>query len=257
MLWRSALRADSAVVLALKSRPELASFAALTMLKQAGRVSGGCVLRTPTSRLRSASPQKSPPAGSACRAATVGVRMENTSKRAPAGITLRECVWVLIAEAQRFQRGRWHPAGPGGCDFWGDEQRRPGVGARSAPPQLTRRACLSVTSEASAASSRRDSRLSSAVQSVRSTDCPSMSARQARPGATCRARPADKHDANAPRTATGRKRSALHSSGEAVGAGKTDSGVDRRPDLRRHHLEHRIRRMQVVAPADDGLARIA
>ena len=37
MLWRSPLRCDSAVLLTLESRPELASFAALTTLKQAGR----------------------------------------------------------------------------------------------------------------------------------------------------------------------------------------------------------------------------
>jgi hypothetical protein len=37
MLWRSALRADSAVVLALKSRPELASPTSFATLKQAGR----------------------------------------------------------------------------------------------------------------------------------------------------------------------------------------------------------------------------
>jgi hypothetical protein len=37
MLWRSALRADCAVVLALKSRPELASLTAFATLRQAGR----------------------------------------------------------------------------------------------------------------------------------------------------------------------------------------------------------------------------
>ena len=37
MLWRSALRADSAVVLALKSRPELAALTSFATLKQAGR----------------------------------------------------------------------------------------------------------------------------------------------------------------------------------------------------------------------------
>ncbi len=205
MLWRSALRFDSAVVLALKSRPELAALTSFATLRQAGRVSGGCALRAPTSRLCSAPPQKSPLAGNACRAATVGSHAANTSKRAQSGITMRECVFVLIEETQRCPRGRWHPAGPGGCDFWGDEQRRPGVGARGALRCLTRRACLSVTSEASAASSRRDSRSSSAAESVRSADRPSMSARRAQPGATCRARPADKHDANAQRTATGRK----------------------------------------------------
>jgi hypothetical protein len=41
---------------------------------------------------------------------------------------------------------------PGGGDFWGDEQRRAGVGARSAPQQLTRRVCLSRANEVSVAS---------------------------------------------------------------------------------------------------------
>jgi hypothetical protein len=37
MLWRSALHADCAVVLALKSRPELASLTSFATLKHAGR----------------------------------------------------------------------------------------------------------------------------------------------------------------------------------------------------------------------------
>ena len=41
---------------------------------------------------------------------------------------------------------------PGGGDFWGDEKRRPGVGARSAHQQLTRRICLSAVSAANEAS---------------------------------------------------------------------------------------------------------
>ncbi len=41
---------------------------------------------------------------------------------------------------------------PGGGDFCGDEKRRPGVGARSALRELTRRNCLSGVSAANAAS---------------------------------------------------------------------------------------------------------
>src|SRR5205814_7110020 len=41
---------------------------------------------------------------------------------------------------------------PGGGDFWGEEQRRAGLGARSALRQLTRRRCLSAVSEANVAS---------------------------------------------------------------------------------------------------------
>ena len=41
---------------------------------------------------------------------------------------------------------------PGGGDFWGDEKRRAGVGARSALRKLTRRICPSAASAANAAS---------------------------------------------------------------------------------------------------------
>ena len=52
----------------------------------------------------------------------------------------------------------------------------------SAHPHLTLRACLSVVSAANEASSRRDSRPSSTVQSARSADRPSMSPRRAPAG---------------------------------------------------------------------------
>ncbi len=45
------------------------------------------------------------------------------------------------------------PAVPTGCDLWSDEDRKPGVGARSALRRLTRRNCLSAVSEANEASS--------------------------------------------------------------------------------------------------------
>jgi len=57
--------------------------------------------------------------------------------------------WFFVAENQTLAARQ---AAPGGGDFWGDEQRRTGVGARSAHPKLTRRVCLSVVSAANAAS---------------------------------------------------------------------------------------------------------
>jgi hypothetical protein len=42
---------------------------------------------------------------------------------------------------------------PGGGDFWGGEERRPSVGARSALRELTRRGCPSAVSGANEASS--------------------------------------------------------------------------------------------------------
>ena len=75
MLWRSTLRSDFAVVLALGSRRELAALTSFVTLKQARRVSfwtraaradpRDCAPR----RHRNRPPQA--PAGSACRAATV------------------------------------------------------------------------------------------------------------------------------------------------------------------------------------------
>ncbi len=113
----------------------------------------------------------------------------------------------LVEGNQWWQGGRRHPVGSGGGDFWGDEQRRLGVGARSAHPKLTRRACLSVANEVSAASSRRDAEPSSTVESARSADRPSMSPRQAPPGAACRAAPTYARIADAQPAAMGRKRS--------------------------------------------------
>ncbi len=105
---------------------------------------------------------------------------------------------------KRLQRGRRRPVGSGGGDFWGDEQRRLGVGARSAHPKLTRRACLSVANEVSAASSRRDAEPSSTVESARSADPPSQIPRQAPPGDACRAALTYTRIADAQPAATGR-----------------------------------------------------
>ena len=71
MLWRSALRSDSTALLGLGSRRKLTALTSFATFKQVRRVSFGCALRAPTPGLRCSSLQKSPPAGSACRAATV------------------------------------------------------------------------------------------------------------------------------------------------------------------------------------------
>ncbi len=78
MLWRSALRSDCTAVLAFSRVAELASIAALTTLRQLRRVRSRSALRAPTEGLRSSSPQKSPPPGTARRAAPVcGFRREH------------------------------------------------------------------------------------------------------------------------------------------------------------------------------------
>jgi hypothetical protein len=73
---------------------------------------------------------------------------------------------------------------PGGGDFWGDEQRRPGVGARSAHPHLTRRGCLNGANEVSKVSSaaRPQAEQRSAVAAQRRPPQHEPS-----PGAACRA----------------------------------------------------------------------
>ena len=61
-----------------------------------------------------------------------------------------------FAGAVVLRREREEPsrqAAPGGGDLWSDEDRRPGVGARSALRGLTRHSCLSAVSKANAASS--------------------------------------------------------------------------------------------------------
>ncbi len=60
---------------------------------------------------------------------------------------------TLVLLAGKGTRGSARRAVPGGGDFCGDEKRRPGVGARSALRQLTRRSCLSGVSAANAVSS--------------------------------------------------------------------------------------------------------
>ena len=60
---------------------------------------------------------------------------------------------ALVFPAEKGTRGSARRAVPGGGDFCGDEKHKPGVGARSALRQLTRRSCPNVESAANAVSS--------------------------------------------------------------------------------------------------------
>jgi hypothetical protein len=59
---------------------------------------------------------------------------------------------MRVVFARRTTGRAARQAVPGGGDLCGDEKRRPGVGARSAIQQLTRRRCLSAVNEVNAAS---------------------------------------------------------------------------------------------------------
>jgi len=59
----------------------------------------------------------------------------------------------LVEQALLAHTAPSRQAVPGGGDFWGEEQRRAGLGARSALGCLTRRRCLSAVSAANVASS--------------------------------------------------------------------------------------------------------
>ena len=59
---------------------------------------------------------------------------------------------AVLVRASNANTGGSRQAVPGGGDFWGDEKRRAGVGAHSAPRHLTRRICPSAVSAANAAS---------------------------------------------------------------------------------------------------------
>ncbi len=115
-----------------------------------GEVSFGCALRAPTQGLRSSPSQKSPPAGPRAQRLPRGNRgglHRNAytsifdSRRACRASDdhsprIRSSV-VLVEVNQGWQRGRRHPVGHGGGDFWGDEQRSLEVGTRSVHPKLT------------------------------------------------------------------------------------------------------------------------
>jgi hypothetical protein len=192
MLWRSPLRSDSAVVLALKSRPELASLTSFATLKHAGRSqfwmrAARADFKTALLAATEIAPcGPLPVAPAAWQQWWPSVEIQPAVHRVCvpvadcASTAATDSILVFVAGNQKVPARQ---AVPGGGDFWGDEQRRLGVGARSALPKLTRGVCLSVTNEVSAASSPRDAKPSSAVESERSADRPSMSPRRVPPAA--------------------------------------------------------------------------
>ena len=108
---------------------KLATLTAFAALEQSRRVRRQCALRARPRALRSSAPQKSRAPGTACRAKPV-VACGATN-------TASDAAWRAV---------------PARGDFWGDEQRSAGVGARSALRDLTRRDCPSETNAVSAAS---------------------------------------------------------------------------------------------------------
>ena len=115
----------------LQPAAELAAFASLTALKQLRRVS-----------LRSA----------LARAAASPVLLgAPQARRGLPGHAFAATVVACVPNGAREEPSR--QAVPVGGDLWSDEDRRPGVGARSALRGLTRRSCLSATNEVSEASS--------------------------------------------------------------------------------------------------------
>ena len=115
--------------------------------------------RAPTPGLRCSPPQKSPPPGAACRAATVRFsatedqdQLANAPPRRSERVSAESCETQVVF-ATKTTRVVARQALPVGGDFCGGEQRSSGVGARSAPPKLTRRVCLSGVSVANVASS--------------------------------------------------------------------------------------------------------
>jgi hypothetical protein len=99
------------------------------------------------------------------------------------GLAIADPVGV-IPEKTHAVASRW--VAPGGGEFCGDEKRTPGVGARSALPQLTRRDCLNEASAASGVSfaTRPQAEHRSGVGAQRRP-----AQHEPRPGATCRDAP--------------------------------------------------------------------
>ena len=98
--------------------------------------------RAPTPDLRCSPPQKSPPPGAACRAATVW--FSATESQDPLAIALRgksvrvsEARETRVVFATKTSAVVARQALPAGGDFWGGEERSLGVGARSAHQKLT------------------------------------------------------------------------------------------------------------------------
>jgi hypothetical protein len=137
---------------------ELTTLTSFAAFEQPRRVSRGCALRAPipetallaVTEIARCGPLRTAPAA---RHQSLLAVQRPTRGRARFDRTHAARDEFSPGRAKRCQRGRRHPAGPGGGDFWGDEQRRPGVGARGAHPRLTRRGCLSAVSAANEASS--------------------------------------------------------------------------------------------------------
>jgi hypothetical protein len=124
---RSALRTDCPAVLGLVAPPHN-SLRSLRSLRSNRRGESELMARCARGprALRSSAP---PRRAATCPHAPLlksAVVLQNTTSRVPPS---RQAV-------------------PGGGDFWGEEQRRAGLGARSALHQLTRRICLNAASEA-------------------------------------------------------------------------------------------------------------
>ena len=110
---------------------ELASRTSFAALRQWRRVSSRCAL---------------------ARAATRPVLLgASQARRGPSRHAFADTTVACIESNAREEPSR--RAVPGGGDSWSDEDRRSGVGARSAQRRLTRRSCLSAVSKANAASS--------------------------------------------------------------------------------------------------------
>ncbi len=86
-----------------------------------------------------------------CARGPQGLRSSAPRRRAAAypGATLQVLRWCALEHHLRWPSRQ---AVPGRGDLWGGEEHRSGVGARSAPRNLTRRTCLSAVSAANAAS---------------------------------------------------------------------------------------------------------
>ena len=115
---------------------ELASFASLTALRQPRRVRW-------TMRA----------ARAATRPALLGASEARHELPARAFAEALRTLARGRAVRPSFATGAARQAASGGGDFGGEEQRRAGLGARSALRNLTHRRCLSAVSEANAASS--------------------------------------------------------------------------------------------------------
>ena len=125
---------------------------------------------------------------------------------------------------ERTKAGAARQAVPGGGDFCGDEKRKPGVGARSALRQLTRRRCLSAVSAANEASSatRPQAEHRSAVCAQRRPP-----RHEPQPGTACRAALKPRKSERTRTAATGRGRRLASRGGRRLQPATTARSVNR------------------------------